>query len=151
MKIPGGSVKRVLVVEDEKAISELCRRVLVSEGFEVDIAANGKVAQDMIEAKQYDLCLIDIRTPTMNGKELYQWLKEKHPQLASRVIFTTGDVMGGDTQIFLEQASRPLLPKPFTPNDLKAVVNDTLILSKPPGRDGLFSLVGRTGLEPVTP
>jgi CheY-like chemotaxis protein len=62
----------------------------------------------------------------MNGKELYQWLKEKHPQQASRVIFTTGDVMSGDTQNFLEQAARPFIPKPFTPAQLKAIMRDTL-------------------------
>ncbi len=118
--------KRILVVEDEPAVSDLCQRVLTSEGFEVDIAVHGKVAQDMIEEKQYDLCLIDIRLPQMTGKELHQWLKEKHPQLASRVIFTTGDVMGGDTQIFLEQTDRPFLPKPFTPDELKAIVKEAL-------------------------
>ena len=80
----------------------------------------------MLGEKDYDLCLIDIRTPVMNGKELYQWLKEKHPQLARRVIFTTGDVMGGDTQSFLEQAARPFLPKPFAPDDIKAIVRKTL-------------------------
>ncbi len=119
-------VKRILIVEDEPAICDVCRRVLTSEGVEVDIAVNGKVAQDMLEAKQYDLCLFDIKTPIMNGKELYQWLKEKHPQQASRVIFTTGDVMGGDTQSFLEQADRPFLPKPFTPDQLKAIMRDAL-------------------------
>ena len=119
-------LKRILVVEDEPAISDVCQRVLTSEGFEVDIAINGKVALDMIEEKQYDLCLIDIRIPEMNGMELYLWLEEKHPKLASRVIFTTGDVMGGDTQSFLEQAARPFLPKPFTPAELKAVVRETL-------------------------
>ena len=118
--------KRVLVVEDEPPISEVCRRVLISEGFEVDIAVHGKVAQDMIEEKQYDLCIVDIRTPTMDGKELYQWLKEKHPQQAERVIFTTGAVMGGDTITFMEQTGRPFLPKPFTPSDLKVIVTETL-------------------------
>ncbi len=92
----------------------------------MDIAVNGRIAQDMIEEKQYDLCLIDMRTPQMSGKELYQWLKEKHPRLASRVIFTTGDVMSGDVQSFLEQAARPFLPKPFTPSELRAIVKDTL-------------------------
>ena len=62
----------------------------------------------------------------MDGKELHQWLKKQHPKVADGVIFTTGDVMGGDTQIFLEQAHRPFLPKPFTPNDLKAIVRETL-------------------------
>ncbi len=100
MKTPGSSTRRALVVEDEPAISQVCQRVLTSEGFEVDIAINGKVAQGMIGEKQYDLCLIDIRTPEMNGKELYQWLQEKHPQQADGVIFTTGDLMGGDTTTF---------------------------------------------------
>ena len=126
MKEPGAGAKTILVVEDEPAISEVCRRVLSSEGFRVDIAANGLVAQNMIEERQYDLCLIDIRTPQMNGKELYQWLKEKHQPLAGRVIFTTGDVMSGDTEAFLEQAACPFLPKPFTPDELKAIVREAL-------------------------
>ncbi len=126
MKNLSAGLKRILVVEDEPAISQVCLRVLTGEGFEVDIAINGKVAQDMIEEKQYDLCLLDIRTPAMNGKELYQWLQEKHPQLADGVIFTTGDVMGGDTQSFLEQAARPFLPKPFTPDELRAIMRETL-------------------------
>ncbi len=118
--------KRVLVVEDEPVISEACRRILTGEGFEVDIAVNGRVAQDILEEKQYDLCLLDIRTPEMNGIELYQWLKEKYPQQAERVIFTTGDVMGGDTITFIEQTGRPYLPKPFTPDELKATVREAL-------------------------
>ncbi len=126
MEKSGAGTKRILVVEDEPAISEACRRILTSEGFEVDIAVNGSVAQDMLEEKQYDLCLIDIRTPVMNGKELYLWLEEKHPKLASRVIFTSGDVMGGDSITSIEQTGRPFLPKPFTPDDLKAVVRGTL-------------------------
>ncbi len=126
MENSGANIKRTLVVEDELVISEACRRILTGEGFEVDIAINGRVAQDILEEKQYDLCLIDIRTPEMNGIELYQWLKEKYPQQAERVIFTTGDLMGGDTQIFLEQTNRPFLPKAFTPDELKTVVRETL-------------------------
>ena len=114
------------MVEDEPAISQVCLRALTGEGFEVDIASNGMVAQDMIVKKQYDLCLVDIRTPKMNGKELYQWLERKYPQLVSRVIFTTGDMMGRDTDDFLEQVARPFLPKPFTPNELKAIARETL-------------------------
>ena len=130
MKDRNASAKTILVVEDEPAISEVCRRVLTSEGFRVEIAVNGLVAQNMIEKKQYDLCLIDIRTPQMNGKELYQWLKEKHQPLASRVIFTTGDVMSGDTETFLEQAACPFLPKPFTPDELKAIMREALSRQK---------------------
>jgi len=122
----GASTKRILVVEDEPAITAVCRRVLVSEGFEVDVAANGKIAQDMIENKQYDLCLIDIRTPMMNGEELYQWLRERHSPLTERVVFTSGDTLSGDTQSFAEQTGRLFLAKPFSPEELKAVVREAL-------------------------
>ena len=117
---------RILVVEDEPAICEVCLRVLTSEGFEVDIAVNGDVAQDMLNKKDYALCLIDIRTPVMNGKQLYQIIIEKHPELAKGVIFTTGDVINGYNQRFLELARRPFLPKPFTPDELRTIVRETL-------------------------
>ena len=126
MKTPATNVKRILVVEDEPAITQLCLRVLTGEGFEVDIAVNGDVAQDMLQKKDYDLFLFDIKLPVMNGKQLYQWLKEKHPEQISRVIFTSGSVLGGDTQLFVEQAARPFLPKPFTPDELKVIVRETL-------------------------
>ncbi len=126
MESSSTGVKRILIVEDEPAICDLCQRVLTNEDFEVDIAVNGKVAQDMIEEQQYALCLIDIRLPVMTGIELYQWLEEKHPQLASRVIFTTGSVISGATTDFIKQTGRPFLPKPFTPDELKAVVRETL-------------------------
>ena len=126
MKTTKSGVKRILVIEDELAICELCQRVLTREGFEVDIAVNGKAAQDMIEKQQYHLFLIDIRLPVMNGKELYQWLQEKHPQLISMVIFTSGSVVDGETQSFLENTGRPFLPKPFNVAYLIAIVKESL-------------------------
>ena len=125
MESSSAGVKRILVVEDEPVICELCRISLIGEGFEADIAVNGKVAQDMIEKKQYALLLFDIRMPEMNGEELYQWLEKKHPQLASQVIFTTGSLMGQDTITFIEQTGRPFLPKPFTLEELRAIVRET--------------------------
>lgn len=122
----GASIKRILIVEDELVISEICRRTLTGEGFEVDIAVNGSVAQGMLGEKDYDLYLIDIRTPVMDGKELYQYMSEKYPELTKRVIFTTGDVMGGHTQSFLELSGRPYLLKPFTPDELRTIVSETL-------------------------
>ncbi len=126
MKNSGTTANRILLVEDEPAICELCDIILTGEGFKVDIAANGKVAQDMIEKKQYDLFLFDIKLPVMNGQELYQWLKGEHPKQISKVIFTSGSVLGEDTQLFIEQTGRPFLPKPFTLDDLKAIVRETL-------------------------
>jgi len=113
---------RILVAEDEEAIAEICQRVLASEGFEVDVAANGKTAQHMARNNRYDLSLIDIRMPIMSGVELFHWLQEKQPRLASRVAFTTGDVMTQSTETFLLESGRPFLPKPFTPDELKSLV-----------------------------
>jgi DNA-binding response OmpR family regulator len=115
-----------LIVEDEPSIGNICQRVLTREGFEVEIAVNGILAQDMIEKKRYNICLIDIRTPKMSGAELYQWLKERYPQVANRVVFTTGSVIDEKTMAFIEQTGRPFLPKPFTPNELTTIVNESL-------------------------
>jgi len=126
MKLANASGKRILVVEDEPVIGRVCLRTLTAEGLEVDIASNGLVAKDMVSKKEYDLCLIDIRTPAMNGIQLYEHLKEEHPELASRAIFTTGDVLSGNIQAFLRDSAKPYLPKPFTPDELRAAVREAL-------------------------
>lgn len=122
MKTSENGEKKILIVEDEPSIGEVCKRVLSREGYDVELAVNGRVAQEMIPKQQYDLFLIDIRTPAMNGKELYRWLEAEFPDLAKRVIFTTGDLLAGDIKSFIEASGRPFLPKPFAPDDLIAIV-----------------------------
>jgi DNA-binding response OmpR family regulator len=114
--------KRVLVVEDEPAIAKVCVRTLTTEGFEVDIAVNGKIAYYWLDKDMYGLCLVDIRTPEMNGMELYRQLQEDCSEMTNRVIFTTGDVINDDVKVFLEETGRPFLAKPFTPEELRSVV-----------------------------
>ena len=126
MQKADGKRIRTLVVEDEPVISRVCSQTLRGEGFEVEIATNGSIAEGMLGKKEYDLILIDIRTPVMNGKQLYQSINNKHPDLTDSVIFTTGDLLGGDTKSFLEQSGRLFLPKPFTPDELKTVVKEAL-------------------------
>jgi len=116
--------RRALVVEDEPVISRLCQRILIAEGFDVDIAMNGLIAKKMVDDKSYDLCVSDIRTPDMNGMQLYEYLEQEHPELARRVIFTTGDVMSGSIAQFLNENKRPFLPKPFTRDELKQAIRD---------------------------
>ena len=120
------SGKSILVVEDEPVIAMVCSRTLSAEGFHVEIAVNGLVALDILDKKEYDLCIADIRTPSMNGMELYEHLAAEHPVMADRIIFTTGDVLSGNTKAFLEKTNRPYLPKPFTPDELRAIVRTAL-------------------------
>jgi DNA-binding response OmpR family regulator len=126
MQKSGGKRLRIMIVEDEPVISRVCSQTLRGEGFKVDIAANGSIAEGMLGEKEYGLVLIDIKTPVMNGKQLYQTIVERCPDLTGGVIFTTGDVLGGDTESFLEQSGRLFLPKPFTPDELKSVVREAL-------------------------
>jgi len=119
-----GQQQRSLVVEDEPPIARMCIRALGTEGFEVDVASDGKEAQTLLcqNGDRYDLCLIDIRTPGMNGIELYQYLKETGSEMINRVIFTTGDVVNDEIKTFLEETGRPFLPKPFTLDELRSVI-----------------------------
>jgi len=126
MKQPKGESKRILVVEDEPAICQVCLRTLTAEGYDVDIAVNGAIAEEMLGETDYDLCLVDIRTPVMNGKELYQHMLDKRPDFAGKVIFTTGDVLDEELTSLLNGSKRPYLPKPFTPDELRSIVKEAL-------------------------
>ena len=112
------------MVEDENSIAHVCQRVLSSEGFEVDIASNGKIAQGMIQEKQYNYFLFDIKMPVLDGKLLYYWLKDKYPLLAERVMFMTGESLGVETQRFLKETGVPFLIKPFTTGELRAKLGE---------------------------
>jgi DNA-binding response OmpR family regulator len=122
VKKDGNSAGKILLVEDEPGIGEICLRVLTQRGFEVDLAANGVIAEDKLWSNKYDVAVLDIRTPLRDGKQLYQYIVEKYPELQRGVIFITGDVMGGETQFFLEKSGRPFLLKPFSPDELVAAV-----------------------------
>jgi len=124
MSATSSAKRSILVVEDEPSITNVCQRVLGSEGFEVDIASNGKEAQDMIQERRYDYFLFDIKMPILDGKALYYWLKDKYPQLAERVMFMTGESMGVETQSFLRETGAAFLIKPFTPSELKAKLRE---------------------------
>ena len=126
MTSSSGVKRRILSVEDEPSIRQICHRILTSQGYQVDFAVNGVAAESMLMKADYDLLLVDIKTPVMDGKQLYRYIKKRYPKLADRVIFTTGDVINDDTQSFLERTGRPFLLKPFSPDELKALVRENL-------------------------
>jgi DNA-binding response OmpR family regulator len=136
MTTASGREKKGLVVEDEPTIAKMCIRVLVAEGFEVDVAIDGKAAQDLLRKNPYDLCLIDIRTPGMSGIELYQRLEDECPKMKNRVIFTTGDVINDNIRTFLDETGRPFLPKPFTPSELRSKIKIVFSSREKSKKDG---------------
>jgi len=118
--------KRILVVEDEVIIANICLAVLETEGFYVDIVTDCRTAQKMISGNRYDLFLLDILIPEMSGRQLYQWLRQTHPRLANKVIFCTGLALEEDLKKFLEKSGCPLLLKPFSIDELIGIVQDAL-------------------------
>ena len=116
---------RVLLLEDEPTIGRATSRILLTEGFDVDIAINGLIAKDKIDADDnYEFFIFDIKTPIMNGIQLYEYLEQEHPELIERVIFITGDSLGAVTEDFLERVNRPFLSKPYSPTQLIAFIRE---------------------------
>jgi DNA-binding response OmpR family regulator len=116
--------KKVLVLEDEPVITRILTRTLSLEGMEVDSAENGLMAKDKLASGMgYDLFLFDIRTPIVNGIQVYKYLEDHYPAAASKVVFMTGDCLNAATSRFLERVKRPVLEKPFTPIELLEFIN----------------------------
>jgi CheY-like chemotaxis protein len=115
---------RVLLMEDEPVIARVLKRIISAEGFESDVAENGQVAKDKINAgDHYNIFIFDIRTPVISGIQLYEYLEKEHPDLTNKVIFATGDYMNSNTRQFLDRVKRPFLAKPYTPAQVKSIIN----------------------------
>jgi signal transduction histidine kinase/ActR/RegA family two-component response regulator len=118
VRIPVGSRKRILVVEDEPQIRQLLEDIIRSANHDVQTAPNGRVALEMIDENQFDLIITDVKMPEISGAEFYASLKRKGAALEQRLIFVTGDLMNAETMQFIESTGRPWLGKPF---DIAAV------------------------------
>lgn len=114
-------VAHILVVDDEKGIREGCRRILMSEGYTVDTAENGKVGLDMVQAKPYDLLLVDLMMPVMGGLELMEQVSQYDLEIIMIVI--TGFATIETAVDAMKRGAYDYVPKPFTPDQLLAVVN----------------------------
>jgi two-component system NtrC family sensor kinase len=122
--VQGG--KRILVVEDEASLSEMICEALSAEGHQVDRAGDGVTASKKVKEGSYDLIISDLKMPNMGGRELYDAVHRMDPDLARRIIFSTGDSVSADTQAFFRQIGNPYLTKPFNLRDLYNAVNTAL-------------------------
>ena len=120
--------KKILLIEDEPAITRLCERVLSLQGFKVDIVTSGLTARELINCARYDLYISDIRIPGISGIELYDYLLNKHPALIFRTIFMSGDLLNPQIINFLLKDFVAFLPKPFSPDDLVMKVNEVMCM-----------------------
>ena len=84
--------KKILIVEDESRQAKLWMAKLNEEGYQVDLAENGKEATDKILKESYQLVLTDIRMPQMDGLQLLDWIREKDKDLPIIMITAYADV-----------------------------------------------------------
>lgn len=78
--------ENILVVDDDTEVRKILSTILSQEGYSVETVENGKQAVKACEKSSFDVALIDIRLPDMEGTELLNWLKEKQPHMVKIVI-----------------------------------------------------------------
>lgn len=125
---PGG--RSILVVDDEPFIAEILAEFLGADGHRVEIAASGREALEKLGGAEYDLIVSDMRMPDIDGPALYRRLESEHPRYLERIVFITGDTLGLDVDEFIEKSGRPCIEKPFTPEDVRAAVEEVLTAAK---------------------
>lgn len=81
---------KILIIDDERGIRNTLREILADEGFEVDVAENGKQGLEMAQAKAYDLIFTDIKMPEMDGIELLTALKSGEEAVETPVVMISG-------------------------------------------------------------
>jgi DNA-binding NtrC family response regulator len=115
---------RILVVDDEEIVVRSCLRILADSGYELESAADGVEALRKVAANPFDVLVLDIMMPAMDGLEVLRRVKESHPDLD--VIMITG-LSQIDTAVqAMKLGAFDYLPKPFDPDELRLVVQRAL-------------------------
>lgn len=124
--------KKILICEDEKFIADLYEHVLSKAGHLVKTAANGRLGLNMLNQEQFDLLLLDVMMPEINGLELLRQWKGKNPTSQILIIMLTN--LGQDAVIkeaFSLGASGYLIKASLTPQQVLSEVNSALDNKQP--------------------
>jgi len=113
---------KILIVEDEKPISDLIRLNLKKAGYDCTAVYDGKAAADLLEDHTYDLILLDIMLPEINGYELMEYIRP----MGIPVIFLTAKASLDDRMRGLTSGAEDYLVKPFEIVELLARINIVL-------------------------
>jgi DNA-binding NtrC family response regulator len=110
----------ILVIDDEDVICDACHLVLTEKDHNVDYCKTGKTGLRAIERGTYDLVLLDMKLPDMDGMEILKMVKEKTPTLC--VIVMTGYSTLSNAVQAMKLGSADYLSKPFTDDELVEAV-----------------------------
>lgn len=115
-------MQKILIVEDEEAIANLIRINLMAEGYQCICAYDGKTGADHIESEVYDLILLDIMLPEIDGYELLEYIRP----MGTPVIFLTAKGSVNDRIRGLKLGADDYIVKPFQVGELIARVEAVL-------------------------
>ena len=113
---------RLLIVDDEREFLEALGERLEMREFEVFPVTSGQAAIDLCSREKFDLALVDLKMPGMDGKELLTRLKEEHQHL--EVIILTGHGSLGSAVECAKLGAYSYLPKPYQIDELLRVLSD---------------------------
>jgi DNA-binding NtrC family response regulator len=114
---------KVLVIDDEKVICDACRLVLSEKGHAVTHCMTGKDGLHEIENNAYDLILLDMKLPDIDGSRILAFIREKSPTLC--VIVMTGYSTMSNALEAMKLGAADYLSKPFSEDDLLASIDQS--------------------------
>ncbi len=115
-------MNKILIVEDEKSIADMTKLCLTKNGYICETASNGIAATEKIENNRYDLILLDVMLPDIDGYELIEYIK----QFDTPVIFVTAKTSVPDKIKGLKLGAEDYISKPFDLLELTARVETVL-------------------------
>ena len=117
---------KLLIIDDERGIRNTLREILADEGYEVEVAENGKQGLEMAQAKAYDLIFSDIKMPEMDGMEVLAALKNADEPADCPIVMITGH---GDVETAvqaLKAGAYDFLVKPLDLNRILITTKNAL-------------------------
>jgi len=117
----------VLLIEDEPAVMALVCAVLEGHGYAVVPTESGAEALRLLANGNFHGVVSDMRTPGgVDGAQVYAWIADNRPELASRLVFITGDIANEETAATLRRTGAPCVEKPFRVHEFISVVEQTM-------------------------
>ena len=118
--------KRILVVDDDEMVLMALEELLKPEGYDVDTVSSGTEALQKLDHDGYELLMLDVIMPEMDGYELCKRIREKEKYKETPVVFLTAKSRDEDRARGLEAGGNLYLSKPISPDKLLGIVSDTI-------------------------
>lgn len=116
----------VLLIEDEPAVMAYVQAALERSGYPVVCCESGADALRLLESGAFLGVVSDMRTPGgVDGGQVHAWVVRNRPDLASRIVFITGDIANEETVATLHQTGAPCVEKPFRVQQFIEVISRT--------------------------